>query len=535
MIEPIRHMGEGVGRYLRPARRLQADRDTRSRGGAAKLAVGLMAGALMAGCGSTVQTDGLQPGAAVVPGTFTDALGTPTGEVPLGAPVDSLGSPQTASDPSAPGLDPVPAPTGTTALPPGSPTGTADPTDEGQQTPTATPPVQAGPISVGYLVVKDVGAATAALGYGGLSTGDGATQAEAAIKLVNDSGGVGGREIEPVIFELDAAQDLPSQYAAACSTFFEDNAVSAVVAVYSDDVVRACASQRGVPYVDANISAPASTFSQFSNVLQPTMPTTEQGAEAMVDGLARIGWFKPTSVTEIVKVGLLTHDTAAWEKVSGVVSARLKAAGVELASTFEMPESDIGRATTAGQAAVLRFRSAGVNRVLAVDKGGFALSWFAIAANLQGYYPKIGMSTLSKPVLEPLVLSPRALAGSAGVGGSPIFDTPPKLQPATSSRTGKCLAAMSAARQDMTVPGARQGGLVSCEATFLLADAWSTGATTLTAFLQGAKALGKRYQAVSAFATDFTSSRAGAAAYRPIAYDSGCNCFKYSGATVSFS
>lgn len=484
---------------------------------------GIVAATLaLAACGSTVQTTG-EDGVLALDGSSATvgSLGSPL------TPVDSAGNPlPTSADGSSPGTaDGQP---GTAGAPTGSAPGPGATSPGGTDAPSPVAPGD--PVSVGYLVLKDAGSAFAALGFD-LSTGDGRTQALAAVDLVNEAGGAGGHQIDPLVFELEAAGDVKAQFVQSCSFFFEDNDVSAVVAVYNDDQLRACAQKAGVPIIDPGISVPQATLDSYANLVKPGHPTTETAARELVDSLAAQGWFKPASSSETVRIGLLTHDGAAWDQVEGAVEGRLAAAGLELTSTFRMTEDDVAAASNAGRAATLRFSSEGVNRLLAIDKNGFALSWFGLGAASQGYYPRLGLTTMSNPVLQPTVLSPQALAGAAGIGWSPGFDTPPSQQPATSPRTGACLAALDAAGEDPASSGARQGGLLACEGTYLVADAWRGGETTLTAFLAGARALGTRYQAVSAFATDFTRSRAAASGQRAIAYAPGCDCFSYTSGT----
>lgn len=489
--------------------------------------------ASLSACGSTVQVD--QPGAGADQGAVSTTGG-------LGVPSDALGAPVAAPD-AGDGTVAGGTTDGTTSggVPggqPGAPAVPGDPTSA-PDAPTSADPTSSTkpgePVQVGFIVAKDTGSAAEALGYGGLSSGNGKIQAEAAVDVVNGQGGLGGHPIDPLIIDFDPAQDVAKQYVEACSTLFEDNDVAAVVAVFADDILRSCAQKNGVPMIDGSIAMPAATLARFPNLVSPATTTVETGAAVLVDGLARRGWFKPSSATEVVRIGLLTHDTAAWDQIESAVSARLKAAGLSLTSTFRMPATDIAAAATTGQSASLRFASSGINRVIAVDSNGFAVSWFSIAASSQGYYPRLGMSSLSNPATEPTVLSPRTLAGSAGVGWSTIYDTSTGNQPATSARTGQCLSAMKAAKEDMSPVVARTAGVLVCEGTFFLADAWKAGTTTLPAFLQGAAALRGSYASVSTFTTDFSRSRAGVNGYRDIAYDSGCDCFRYSGSTQRFS
>lgn len=403
----------------------------------------------------------------------------------------------------------------------------------GVTAPQSSGPTSNSPVSVGFMAIKDIGAAAGALGIDA-SSGSGSQQVKADVKLINAHGGLGGHPIVPVIYEFDGGGDLKSQFAAACAQFFEDNKVKAIVAIATDDILRQCALKHQTPMVDLPSAQSASNVAKFSNLVQPDMPTIEGAARVMVDGLVNRGWFRPSSATETIKVGLLTHDGPNWSNVKGVVAARLKAAGLSLQASYAMPETDVGSAAAAGRSAALRFRQDGVNRVVAIDRGGFALSWFALGASGQGYYPLLGMTTLSNPVGETVALPARSLQGAAAIGWAPMYDVAPADQPATSPRTALCIKAMTDAGQDMSSPLTRLGAMLGCEGTWLLADAFRAGTIGLSAFVQGAARLGTGYKAVSTLGTDFSRSRAAADAYRYDVYRGDCGCFRYTGPSQRF-
>jgi len=389
----------------------------------------------------------------------------------------------------------------------------------------------AGSVEVGFLVLADVGDAVKALGYSGLSTGSGQRQARVVAGLMNAGGGLAGRKVAPVIFEVSASGDS-NQMQRACSLFFEDHKVRAVIAIIVDNVMLACTKRRGVPHIAAaNASLDRKGISTYSNVVIPNHPTIEDGSALLVDDLVRQGWFKPASATEQVKIGLITHKEDEYQPAPAVVAARLKAAGLHLSDTFFMPpgrtQSDIGAASSAGKSAALKFQTEGINRVIVVDNHGFGAGWFGIGASSQGYHPRLGLSSFSQPSTLPAILSPEQLAGSAGVGWAPVLDTDISLQRPVSPRTTTCLTAMRRAGED-TSAAERPLSQGVCEGGYTLLDAWRAGQLDLTGFLNGLQALGTSYRPAAVLGADFAHSRAAASRYQALNYESGCDCYRYS-------
>ena len=399
-----------------------------------------------------------------------------------------------------------------------------------------------GPVKVGFLVTKDVGGAMAALGYKGLSTGDGANQARAVAKLINAKGGLGGRKIEPVVFELDPTNTGPEVMQSVCSQWFDDNKVVAAISILPDPIVMDCTNKHGAPFVGATLASPtAAVLRRYPLVTFPQHPGIEVATASLVDGLVEQGWFKPADATEVVTVGLITHELPAFAGVKEIVEARLRAAGLSLRDTYYMPasastsSSDIPRASSAGQAAALKFKSEGINRVIAMDSAGFGYSWFSVSAASQSYYPRLGVSTLGNPATAPAVLSPKTMAGARGIGWAPMWDTSVDRQTSPSARTEECLKALRDAGEDVSAGTVRLGSLPTCDAAFALSDAWHSGDVSARGFQSGIAALGTGFLSSITFATNFARSRAAASSYKAIAYDAGCNCFQYQGALRQFS
>lgn len=491
----------------------------------------LLALLLGTACGSTVSAqqqvagaDGLGGGPATSATSGPEASGGGQGGS-LG-PAGSSGA--TTSRPGA-GTG-----TATGALPDGTVPG-------GSAVPTQLPGISgdSGPVEVGVLVAKDIGPATEALGYKGLSTGDGAAQARASVALLNKRGGLAGHPVTPIVFEQDATKDAATQYQAACSSFFDDHKVRAVVAWALLPGVQACAEKAGVPFVTSgNRTTSLAQLRRHALTAIASQLSLERMIPVWVASLKRQGWFAPASATEQVKVGLLFNEDNDFAQVPQAVNTALNGVGEKLSAQQSMPGTDdsskVAAASSAGSNAALKFASLGVNRVLTVDKSGQALAYFAIAAQSQGYYPRYGVTSLELPSALRTVLSARQLQGAAGIGWIPSTDVPADKQPPLSANGAACVRAMVGAQQDMTSSATRLSALATCDGVLLLGAAWRDPRLVASTFLSGLSRLGAGYAPVTALADDFTSHRDGASAYRPLAYGTACDCFAYGGAQQRF-
>jgi hypothetical protein len=479
----------------------------------------------LSACGTTVQLADA-PGAAAPSSSSELSL-----DLPSGAPSAALSPSQHGT---APGPHLVPTSAGTRSA--GNPT---PPTNLSGVPSATSAPHDHSPVEIGFLVSQDAGKAVAALGYGGLSTGDGTRQAGVITSLVNARGGLGGHPIKPVIYAVNPTGNS-SQFQSACSTFFDDHKVRAVIGILLNDVVLGCTRQHDVPYVASAIStADEKTLLANPQLVIPNQPTYERGTKELVDSLVAQGWFRSSGPTDHPVIGLITHDWPAFAKVPGIVRTRLAAAGLSLKDVGYMPfdqdSGDLAKAATTGQGIALKFHSEGINRVVVVDDHGFAASWFAIGAGVQGYYPRFGFSTFSEPSIEPSVLSPRQLQGSAGVGWAPYLDTSVQYQTPISRRTTLCLNAMRNAGETTSLASVRLAAQSVCEGGFTLGDAWRGRPLTLSSFRQGLAALGSHYESVAVLGVNFARSRAAVSSQRALHYVPGCDCFRYSGPLRPFS
>ena len=484
---------------------------------------------LLTACGSTVQQQSAPgaPDGLTVTGDGLSLSAGGAGDAPLAGVMD--GAPA--------GVAPASPPADAGAAGPAAAGGSSSAPAAGQAAGAAPGAVTAsggGPVQVGFFVTKDLGPATKSLGVDGLATGSGLRQAEATARLLNSSGGIAGRRVVPVVFEYDVSQNAQSQFQAACSLFFEDNKVIGVVSILLDPVLSGCTESRGAVLVTSGNRAPAQeVLDRFRHTVVPAQMPLESVVAAQIASLHEQGWFRPGSPAEEVKIGLLHADAPDFAKVPALAEAALRRAGLRLEMSHGMPvvddTSQVAAASSAGSNGVLRFRGAGINHVVVIDKSGQAISYFAIAAQNQSYYPRFGISSLELPSLLPTVMSPQQLEGARGIGFAPLYDVPLTAQPPANANVKACLSAMQDAGEDMSSASTRAVALTTCDGGLTLAAGMRSGDLSRAAFLSGLKALGRGHAPVMTPAADFGAGRAPASGYRTIAYAASCTCFQYSG------
>jgi hypothetical protein len=182
------------------------------------------------------------------------------------------------------------------------------------------------------------------------------------------------------------------------------------------------------------------------------------------------------------------------------------------------------------QSDVLKFKDAGIDRVLVVSKiEPNALFAFSSAAEQQGYRPGYLISSTSEPSVLAQNLPAAQLENMHGIGWYPVADLPVEaLPPATTGSTCATaaddlgIAPTSAA--DWIILVADCDGLDFYRAAVTAAGTTETAAVldaamTITDFIPAA-GLGDPAQLTP-------DHRAGATTARVLAYDSECTCFGY--------
>ncbi|MCW2779360.1 MAG: hypothetical protein JWN17_3085 [Frankiales bacterium] len=281
------------------------------------------------------------------------------------------------------------------------------------------------PIKVG-VVTTDIGAAVAALGGSARSTT--AEQGYRAIfKAVNAEGGLAGRQIVPTFYKVDATSTAYAPEAArACSTFVD--AHDEVVLSESASTAygfAGCLTKQGIPVISSNASDSVG-YAQTPALFGAFAPSFDRGYGAVVDKLVASGYVTSKSKIGTIRITCPEVDRA----YKNTVLSRMRAAG--LATPFEYTVNcasgfnDAGSYSAAMQSAVLKFASAGVDRVFILgDQELILLSYFAQQAQSQNYRPGYALSSGSLPytLIGASTFPQQQLPLVHGVGWHPQGDT----------------------------------------------------------------------------------------------------------------
>jgi hypothetical protein len=375
------------------------------------------------------------------------------------------------------------------------------------------------------MYAKNVGAAGAIVGLTGLSTGDTLAQTTALVHWVNDHGGMGGHPIQLLSYGIDASTGGSSDaaYGAACTALTQDDHVRYVVTILSlPSSTLPCFAHAGVGVLDDEAGVGDAQRAQYAGYLVgPADFALGRETTNLVDDLWRRGWLTSTS-----KVGSFTYDEPDYTSaVSGALTKALAAHGLKLTEQASVPNS-AGSITAAGSV-VLKFRAAGVNRVIPI---GASPLFLMISAALQGYHPAYAVTSGFGPGALLEGSAPKAeLVDSIGIGWQPFLDiSKGKQPPPVTTNETLCFKLMQAAGQASTSPTTRGFEAQVCDLVFYLA-AMGDAVPSLPADLLTASrsVIGSSFKSADTFRTDMSQHADGVAAYRDLAYETSCGCYQY--------
>ena len=486
-------------------------------------------------CGSTVQGtgtvgapaavqtgDGLTapgvaaPGEVLAPGEAPVAVGDPAG--------GTTGSGTTGSEPTGAGT--------------GATTATGGPAEPGSAPAAGTPAgaTKTGPVKVGFINTKVGNAESFGVNVGQTYTTDQVFRS--LVKAMNANGGVAGRRIEPVTADTDTASgDWSRDFQAACEKLTRDDKVAVVVG-YSFAFFtsfEACLAKAGVPHLNgAYTVGDEQTLGEFPTLFATNALTADRRYRLQIEGAVRDGF-----VTKASKIGLLLDDCPEQVRaVKRTVDPLIRQLGLTEAAraTFSCPAGagDTGAVASQVQAAVLRFRERGVDRVFLE---GVPMVVFAQSAESQGYRPGYFVtSTTGGAALEPNI--PKAqLANVRGYGWMPQIDVNANNHPPKTASQQRCLTLLKSQGVVPSQYNDFHSAYTTCDGLFLYEAALRrTGGDERAASVAAAiGALGSTHAGVGVHETrtSFAGGRREApAVYRAWSYVGDCSCFRFRSAAL---
>ena len=358
---------------------------------------------------------------------------------------------------------------------------------------------------------------------GGAGQADARAQWQILLDDVNARGGVLGHKLVPLLYRLDQSRgDAQAQEQAACAQLVQDNHVFAAMLRRSHTATLLdCLEKAGVVTVmePAYTSKDAVTFERHPHYLAAGALNLTRVSSVVVDGLVAQGF-----LTKTTKIGLVAWSDADHDRaIASALKPALARHGLRLTEEARTPPvhnlDDLAETDAQMDNVVLRFRSAGVDRVLFLGVSG-APDWrFVQHAEAQRYFPRYGLSTQNWPETLRGVVTEESFHGVVGVGWSPSTDVTGE-QP-LSARAERCKALMAAKGQPPN--------FMFCDSVDVFVAAAVAGGRPVTAdsVMRGLESLGSLEPAVMASLRYGPGRHDGVAAARHLRYFEDCTCLRY--------
>lgn len=423
--------------------------------------------------------------------------------------------------------------------PPPGPAGGDEPVDdEGSGPATATSGrgrgVSATQIRIG-ISVADPGSyeeTYAGLGAAGVSRPNEREAAEAVVDHINREGGIAGREVVPVFRQYSSNDNFSAAYEADCAAFTQDTEVFAAYSTHTSpgkDLLATCITQHDTAFIlTAREVFDQEDFERWAHVYGPVYLRGDRW-DMLVDELVALGYFdgEPT-------LGVIWQDTLATRRIlEETIEPRLHTYGVEVAERAALaPYNSLGEMGANYGAMgnhVLRFRRSNVTHVLFIGTQAAGPLFFGAAAEGQGYRPRYGFNSTEAPQLTAANLPASQLVGAVGVGWWPFYDVEWAQDPGDHPAQARCLDLMHDAGVETPDRFAANQAANICDALLFLDVALERAPSlTLEGLRVAADELGGAFAAASTWNTGLGPGRwDGISTVRHLAFDEGCECFRY--------
>jgi hypothetical protein len=301
-----------------------------------------------------------------------------------------------------------------------------------------------------------------------------------------------GRKIVPVFFGYDVLSgEQAVQEQAACTLFTQDEPVfAAMISQLHSETLLACLRKAGV------ITIPAPGYSFDDEVVYKENPqlvgagtfVLDRAAKAIVGGLAQAKFFGKSP-----KLGVVYSEDPAYKRVvEGTLTKALAAQKIKITQAAAMPSlataADVPKVSAALQAAVLRFKSEGIDHVMFLSTSGTTALLFMNNAKAQGLAPQYGLSTYDEPRGIADLAPSDQMANATGVGWWPTNEV---SEPVFSDLAQGCIDTITAVGETMGDHRSFRTAVGDCDQlNFFRLALEAGGAPTEKAFLKGAAKLG---------------------------------------------
>ena len=324
----------------------------------------------------------------------------------------------------------------------------------------------------------------------------------------------------------EALQDTPSTEEELCNGITQDDKVFAVVLTGQfQENARPCYANAETLMLDTTLYPVDSVgFNELAPYLwQPTLPDYADTISGLAAALVESDFLDSDAT-----LGVAGVDNALNRRVyEEQFVPKIESLGAEIAATQWIDETDASTFQASQEQAILRFKDAGVDRIVVVG-GGRLASWLIVVAESQQYFPTFAMSSFDSPAFN-IQNNPEFMVGSVGVSLLPGWDVAdeqlPFPQPGPES---ECLEILRETGQTFEGRSNARVGLLYCDALRVLksgADQLSGEPLTAATWSEAVDSLGDSVQMASSYGTQFGPGRkAGGAAYRTFEFDQDCQC-----------
>lgn len=405
-----------------------------------------------------------------------------------------------------------------------------------------------GTVEIGLPRPVDEAGLEAALGGGAGSGGAAppsdqqvAAMYQALVGYVNNHGGLLGKKITPVYYNLNPISSASgSADQAMCTSFTQDHHVFAVMDLMNTgSTLISCLQKAGVIAFDPVSSVAMDDTAFAQNPLYGTAGSLSltRVASVEVNGLFKQGFFGSSP-----KIGLVGYNSAAFERsVTQALKPALASHGLKLTDQQLVPPvtglADVASVQQQISSAVLRFKGEGIDHVIFLDTNGGTVNPWTQAATAQNYFPRLGLTTNEYPAQQSFIGNTRnpkqvqEFSTALGVGWSPVTDVADAPVNATGTLCNNIMEASG------VTAAQTQGFWGTCDELLDFAAAVNAGGGLTSAdALSGLTKASNLPSAELVAPPQYTAGRHdGASAVRNLSFSKNCQCFQYSSGVIPVS